>query len=531
LESAAETYESAARALDTYTEALAAARHCAARAASLWEDADVQARAARAADASAGSPFAFTTAEPAGELRFTAVGLLERAREQADEAERVAVRQLERASPPSSSSVFSTDPPGTIAFGAFLREVPFPTLLTELAECDPEALRKRSKDQAHLLQSMLALGPETIAVWWQSLTPAQASAVATSLPRVVGNLDGVPPRVRSDINHRMLVSDLAAAEKNLARQRSRLAAVGDGETQEFVTASQAVAAAETYAQALRAIMRAYGDGPEGEPPHELYAYHPGANTKVALSTGLLEQASQVTLLVPGMGTTAADIGAYAGAAGRLRTLQASLSGRPEDEITVLSWLDYDAPGSVDVNGVLTDDRANVGAGRLASSLRGLRAAVPDSDVSVVAHSYGTDVASLALIRERTSADHLVLLGSAGIPKSVGGAAAMNVPAGEVFASQAEHDGWAPIGQSLSGRVDPTSAGFGAHVFSSEDWTLNGVALSGVTRHGPFGDSSAGEVSYLDGLSTPLTVTAMISTGRGRQVPEGGTPVDRMGAGR
>ena len=52
-------------------------------------------------------------------------------------------------------------------------------------------------------------------------------------------------------------------------------------------------------------------------------------------------------------------------------------------------------------------------------------------LSVIAHSYGTDVAALALATHGVTAGHLVLLGSAGIAGSVPSAAALHVPGGEV----------------------------------------------------------------------------------------------------
>jgi pimeloyl-ACP methyl ester carboxylesterase len=149
-------------------------------------------------------------------------------------------------------------------------------------------------------------------------------------------------------------------------------------------------------------------------------------------------------------------------------------------------------------------------------------------LSVVAHSYGTEVAALALAGRGVSAGHVVLLGSAGISGSVPSAAALHVPGGEVYAAQGIRDEWAGLGQFGSGRTDPTSSGFGAHPFSAENTSLDGQALKGITEHGPFGDGSkdSGSYSYLDNLTSAQYGTAMATMGRGKEVPVGGTPQDR-----
>ncbi|MFJ8896134.1 alpha/beta hydrolase [Leifsonia sp. NPDC102414] len=331
--------------------------------------------------------------------------------------------------------------------------------------------------------------PEKAAAWWKKLDATQRKEWAKAVPRLVGNLDGIPPRVRSDANRECLKVDLADAKKRLAYAKAD-PEIGSPYDEVRRRALNRLDEAQKLADTLSRIDIAYGKGPTGEPPRELYVYQPGERTKVAISTGLLETAEHISVVVPGMGTTANDIGQYGNAAKDLRQQQSKASGVPRDKIAVLSWLDYDPPGGMDGLGVIQDDLAKAGAERLGNTLRGLTA-VKDwpanaAGLSVVAHSYGTNVAALALSRKDVSAGHVVLLGSAGVSTSVPSAAALHVPGGEVYAAQGVNDGWAVVGQNISGRTDPTSPGFGAHPFSAEDTSLDGVALEGITKHGPFG---------------------------------------------
>ncbi|GAB3581982.1 hypothetical protein GCM10027406_24160 [Leifsonia lichenia] len=402
-----------------------------------------------------------------------------------------------------------------------------------LSDLSPSQMKTMLEAHPELLQRFWdhPPAPEKTAAWWKKLDAKQRKEWAKAVPRLVGNLDGVPPRVRSDANRQCLKVDLAEAKNRLkeAKNDPELTSPFEGVRR---LALNRLAEAQKLTETLSRIDKAYGKGPTGEPPRELYVYQPGERTKVAISTGLLETAEHISVVVPGMGTTANDIGQYGNAAKDLRQQQSKASGVSRNKIAVLSWLDYDPPGSMDGWGVTQDDLAKAGAERLGNTLRGLTA-VKDwpanaDGLSVVAHSYGTNVATLALSQKDVSAGHVVFLGSAGVATSIPSAATLHVPGGEVYAAQGVKDGWAVIGQKLSGRTDPTSPDFGAHPFSAEASSLDGVALEGITKHGPFGNgpTNPDAYSYLDNRTSAQYATAMATMGRGQEVPTGGTPQDR-----
>ncbi len=388
------------------------------------------------------------------------------------------------------------------------------SLLTMLSGLSASDLWILLQERPELANKLAASDPASIAGWWAAMngpTPGVPSdaqnALITLIPSVIGNLDGVAYYARDRAN--TLVLDRALAE-----------AAGNPNTDPVIL------------ETLRALKTALGPGMRDTPPRQFVAFSLDPDPKAAITRGDLDTATNVTYLVPGMGTNVAgNIGTYVDAANALRREQMGVTNDPDpSRFAVIAWLDYSAPSARDVVSVSRDDLAQVGAERLADALNGLRAARTmsgrDLDVSVVAHSYGTNVAALALTRAR--ADHLVLLGSAGVSTTIPNARSLNVPSGELFASQGAHDGWAGIGQVLSGRQDPTAPAFGAHGFSSEEGEdENGRPLHGITQHGPFAPrDEPNSYSYLDSDTNSLHNTARATTGLGANLPIAGTPSER-----
>nr|WP_313539030.1 alpha/beta hydrolase [Leifsonia aquatica] len=400
-------------------------------------------------------------------------------------------------------------------------------LLRDLRRMSGSELEAYAAAHPELLDRLLDLGPGHIAAWWRKLDDATRSRLARSIPRVVGNLDGVDARTRSEVNERMLTTDIAALEGELERLRRTRDGLAPGARALF---DRLIEKDEKLFAELTAIRRAFGGGPEGAPPHQLYAYQPGEHAKVALSTGLIDDAEHVSLIVPGMGTTAGDIWNYGNAARALREAQAVESGLDASKIAVIAWLDYDPPGGIDVVGVIRNELAEAGADRLGRTLQGLQGiegwGAQSSQLSVVAHSYGTNVAAIALARPGVSAGNVVMLGSAGVSGGAPVAGVLNVPLGEVYATQAVADEWAPLGQFVSGRTDPTDPSYGARVFTSEATSIHGRDLKGVSSHGPFGSEK--EPSYLNDFTSAQYAAAMASMGKGAELQYEGTPNDRSG---
>ncbi|MFJ3490043.1 alpha/beta hydrolase [Leifsonia aquatica] len=531
---AATAYREAAAALTAHAAEIGAALRIADRAIAEWsrgETATASARRkhddekARAASTPFALPVASVFVDPGVAIRDNAEALLTDARAAVSTSDGDTARVLRTLTDRAfTGSVFGAAPL-PVGLAEVMAHAGEKKLLRDLRRMSGSELEAYAAAHPELLDRLLDLGPGHIAAWWRKLDDATRSRLARSIPRVVGNLDGVDARTRSEVNERMLTKDIAALEDELERLRRTRDGLAPGARALF---DRLIEKDEKLLAELTAIRRAFGGGPEGAPPHQLYAYQPGEHTKVALSTGLIDDAEHVSLIVPGMGTTAGDIGRYAKASENLLRLQSTVSGLGASKIAVLAWLDYTPPMALDVSGVLGNDLAEAGADRLVNTLQGMQAVkgweAQSPHLSVVAHSYGTNVAAVALARPGGGAGNVVMLGSAGVSGGAPVAAALHVPLGEVYATQAVADEWAPIGQALSGRIDPTGAAYGAHVVTSEGTTIDGRELKGVDSHGPFGNEAG--LSYLDEYSAAQYATAKATMGQGATLPHDGDPDDR-----
>ena len=148
---------------------------------------------------------------------------------------------------------------------------------------------------------------------------------------------------------------------------------------------------------------------------------------------------------------------------------------------------------------------------------------------MTAHSYGTTTAAFALTETKNTIDSVVFYGSAGIdPEAAGSAADLNVRSGEVYATQGRADKVAPLGiagsQFGDPRLSPTSATWGAKVFSAEAASIDGEALRGNGGHGGEGttvDAGITETElgagYLDPDTVSLRQIAAASSGNGHGI--------------
>jgi hypothetical protein len=250
--------------------------------------------------------------------------------------------------------------------------------------------------------------PAQIERYFAGLSPAARRALARRAPGVVGNLDGVPYRLRF--------------------------------------------AANRHATQIR-------------PPGRLLAYDPRGDGRIVQVFGDLATARHVMIMVPGCGwdlrkvlirKSAAKANPVAGAQALLAEIR-RLS--PSARVAVVVWLGYDAPESIDRQAARSE-RAIAGARDLARFIAGLPRR---SAVSLVGHSYGTVVVGRTAHSARVT--DVVALASPGM--DAGSAAGLRTRA-RVWAARAPGD---PIGYSPHVRVggyghgtDPLDPRFGALVF-------------------------------------------------------------------
>src|SRR5690606_3303236 len=140
---------------------------------------------------------------------------------------------------------------------------------------------------------------------------------------------------------------------------------------------------------------------------------------------------------------------------------------PDDSATVL-WFGYDSPNLLEEPGM---SRAEDGAAALSSYLRAVRTLSPDADVNVIAHSYGSTTAALAIGSrpDGLGVTSFIAVGSAGFPNDpVVSENLSNGQPPQVYATISEDDAVARIGRMTAPNhsASPEAMG-GVTVFDSD----------------------------------------------------------------
>ncbi|WP_374010747.1 alpha/beta hydrolase [Leifsonia sp. LS-T14] len=310
-----------------------------------------------------------------------------------------------------------------------------PELVIQLANTDPDAVHDE----------------------WRDLDADTRTDAVETLPEIVGNLDGVDYRDRERANRRALAAALATQKKELAGH--------PGDEQ-----------AKRVLGSLTAIQKTLKG--KRTPARHLIALSLDRPPLAAIALGDLDAASDITFVVPGMGTYTDDMQLWTQSAQNLWDEQGEI-GAPTRR-AVVSWIGYVTPPP-GVDAALGDYAAR-GAPLLTADVRGVNAVRVDDPpraVNVVAHSYGTTTAANALSQASDLGVYsFVMLGSAGIEERIPNAAALH--AQHVYAGEAQADGEARFGRLT--RRDPRSPSFGATVISVDGDKR--ADLLPVTGHAP-----------------------------------------------
>ncbi|MGO2140422.1 MAG: alpha/beta hydrolase [Leucobacter sp.] len=353
-----------------------------------------------------------------------------------------------------------------------------------------EALSTLSAEEINLLfgafpvlqRRLEFMDPVAIYEWWQGMNPpegtkdpfsAQQKLLLEGFAVLFGNLEGLPYGARDYANR----VALKAAIKEATAEIARLKAVGSD-----------VAVLETQLAALENIEAAL-DPADGGAARFLISLTQDQPPLAAVSIGNLDTATSVAYAIPGMGTDTTGMKGWTSAAQNLHSLLPRGSA-------VVAWIGYETPPvPIDGNsdfGVLDSKRAIAGGNNLAAALRGLAAVRGGSmpQLDIVAHSYGSTTAAVALTQPGVNVKNFITLGSAGLPDSITSASQLN--AKNVYSGQARDigildpgpgDKWASKGRSFLGdhKVNPMDPGFGGQQFGVD---TGGDAGEPVIAHDP-----------------------------------------------
>jgi pimeloyl-ACP methyl ester carboxylesterase len=399
----------------------------------------------------------------------------------------------------------------TVSFAASMPGMSDKDFLAALTTMAPEQLAALHKQ----IESRLAtMAPDVVQEWWNSMGgcgtagkhSAAQDALITALPATIGNLNGVAYWARDQANR--ISAQRAEADAAVKLEQARRARDMSLGGPRALQAQIDLDAAQKLYDALHNFNAGARTGLNlVDPlPRQMVSFHPGSPPLGAFAVGDLDHAASVSFLVPGMGSSLADTTQYMRTGSNVQAAQQRLPP-PAQPTAMVTWIGYEAPPNALTTGdisVFHQGYAERGAPSFAGDLAGLRASRPDVQMNVVAHSYGSTMASLALAdNPSVGVKSFVTLGSAGIHSSVPDAHATH--AGHMYAAQAdERNDVAWIGRTFSSphRADPT-----------ENFGATRIATGGgspVNIHDLSAPAGSGDFGYLDSGTQSLAATARVT---------------------
>ena len=364
------------------------------------------------------------------------------------------------------------------------------SLLQQLSLLQGDAISEFAVGHPETVQALIDAPPAAreVQVWWSALGMDARSDLMTSAPYLVGNLEGVPLSLRDTANRSYLNSSIA-----------ELSAVTAGGRSEALDASTRLSMLQKVSEALVA--------PPGAPTRSLLSLDATGAGTAAIVIGNLGTADYVSILVPGMFYTVdGQMAAWTAAAQGLYDEQVAWIadlGLGDATVATIAWIGYETPSLVNFTSL---DLAYEGSRALAATVNGLHE-LRGSDqpyLALVAHSYGSTAAMMALTDYGIAVDSIALIGSPG--SAAQQASDLGVPGDNVYVGEAD---WDQIKDSAFFGSDPGSASFGAHHFRVAGGVdpLTGANLLGSTGHD----------EYLVTGSESLRNLALVSLGQGRLV--------------
>lgn len=403
-----------------------------------------------------------------------------------------AMRSASIGDAPTSSGPGQAAPPNRSVAG----------VLTSIQAVDPAALPGFLSAHAADLDRLLVDPPAAADVsrLWTLLDPARQSELVRAAPHVVGNLEGVPYDVRGKANRLDLQRTIDTAKQRLRSERGKAARVA---------LKRQLTTLDNVKTAL-----AKKDGVT----RTLVSLDPSDDARAAIVVGDLRTARYVSVLVPGMYMAVGEqIEAWSAVAqdlydqqtGFLKRLGGAGTTKRTPGVAVVAWIGYQTPVLTNIGGL---ELAREGADSLERTLMGiqsLRASDPPY-LSVLAHSYGSTAALLALERGTVTVDALALMGSPG--SDAQSVKQLDVRGGNVFVGEAPMD---PIVNSAFFGSDPGSPSYGAKPMGVDG------AVDPLTHRTLSG--SSGHNEYFTAGTECMRNLAMIGIDRGDLVLDGRGP--------
>ncbi|MET9698897.1 alpha/beta hydrolase [Streptomyces sp. NPDC006529] len=281
--------------------------------------------------------------------------------------------------------------------------------------------------------------PQRSQEWWASLDDEKRGFYLAAYPDAIGALDGLPTPVRDHANRDVLdqrLNDYALRESSLGYH-------------------------DRYGyRGLTALKDRLEKSDSGPAHKQLYLLGFGTEKdgRAIVALGNPDTARHTAVLVPGTDT---QLDKFGGQISRIDKLQDAAGRRTTGtDVSVISWMDYDAP-EPDLS-VATRGRAEAGAQDLRDFTHGLRASHQGdpAHLTVIGHSYGSTMTGAADAGGAgLGADDVLVVGSPGL--TVERADQLHVDPRHLWVGAAADDF---VSNDLSGLTlgeDPKDPGFGA----------------------------------------------------------------------
>ena len=365
-------------------------------------------------------------------------------------------------------------------------------LLDQFALLTPATLSQFVKDHPETVSGLLAAppAPSVVAGWWKNVSPDVRSILITKTAKLIGNLDGVPYGTRDLANRAYLSNQIATLRGQLD------SGVGRGMNVEVTNHLHMLT------QIDKSLVARAGD-----PARTLVTLDTDGSGRAAIVVGDLGSADYVSYLIPGMFFTIdGQVDDWANTATNMfhdQTAWLNRLGNHSSTVATVAWIGYQTPHLLNVGGL---NLADEGAVYLSNALTGLNTLRAGNEpyVSVMAHSYGSTAAMIALQQGTVQIDALAVVGSPG--SEAQSVSSLSVRGGNVYVGEA---GWDPVVNTAFFGSDPGATNYGAYrmgVSGGVD-VVTDASLS----------ASYGHNEYFQPGSESMRNMALIGIGEGRMV--------------
>jgi Alpha/beta hydrolase len=351
------------------------------------------------------------------------------------------------------------------------------SLVRGLAALSSGQIEKVITNDPQLVTKLLQSPPTAreVSTLWSSLNASTRSRLADAAPRLVGSLDGFPADVRDRANREWVSQSVEKLRTQLPSVTGRALAESDQHELHMLTMVQAALKPSKHG-----------------PSRTLLSADPSGEGKAVIVLGNLQTADYVTYLVPGMFYTvdgqlsawtgdAADL--YAQQTAWLKRLSATDPADAHKTVAVVAWMGYQTPDLTNIGSLDLADQARDALASSVESLQLQRAAdLPYT--TIVAHSYGSTAALMALTQFNFSVNALVLVGTPG--SSAQSAKDLHVAHTNVWVGAAA---WDPVPTSAFFGSDPSAPSYGAKIMGVGGGTdaITGAKLGQSIGHNAYFD--------------------------------------------